>query len=509
MQQVKKPVLLVILDGFGIRENSDFNAINQAKKPNIDNFMKNYSYGQIDASGVNVGLPAGQFGNSEVGHLNIGAGRIVRQEISKIDYAIETGEFFKNTNLIKLITNSSGNLHIMGLLSDGGVHAHQNHIYALIKLASNYPHIKKIYVHAFLDGRDTPPQSAIRFIEALEEQLKNYPKASLATICGRYYAMDRDKRFERIQLAFDAITKGIGNTSFRSPIEAITQSYNDNVLDEFVLPCVFNNYTGSQPEDGFIFANFRSDRALQLSQALTQVNFDSFARTIVVDNQHFLSMTQYDNQLDCLVAFAPATIHNTLGEYISNLGLKQLRIAETEKFPHVTYFFNGGEHLTFAGENRILINSPKDVATYDQKPEMSLPELSDKLCLALDSQQYDLVISNFANGDMVGHTGNFAASVKAVEALDTNLAKVVASALKNNYAVIVIADHGNCEEMFDYTSKQPHTQHTTNLVPFIYIGDTKPAIISGGSLQDVAPTILKLMGLTKPLEMTGKSLIEE
>jgi 2,3-bisphosphoglycerate-independent phosphoglycerate mutase len=501
-----KKVLLVILDGFGIRHDDDFNAVNGANKPNLTKYIQNNAFGVINASEEFVGLPKGQFGNSEVGHLNLGAGRIIRQDITKIDYEIETGDFYKNPAFLEAFAKAkSGNLHILGLLSDGGVHSHQTHIEELVKLASQQQNVTTIWLHLFLDGRDTPPQSAERFITRLEQYIINYPKAKIATICGRYYAMDRDKRWERVELAYNALTFAIGDTTHSTPVSALLASYEQGVNDEFIKPAVFNGYSGIKAHDAIIFANFRADRAIQLTDAFVGKDFNQFKR---MDGElgAYVSMTRYSDKFDCLVAYPPVAIKNTLGEYISSLGYKQLRIAETEKYPHVTYFFNGGAQQPFAGEERILVDSPKEVATYDLKPEMSLPQVAEKLIEAIKSDQYQLIISNFANGDMVGHTGNYAASINAVEALDKYLGIVVDAMLAEGGEILIVADHGNCEEMFDYGSNQPHTQHTTNLVPCIYIG-RKATIHDGGALKDVAPTLLAMMGVAKPSEMTGDSLI--
>lgn len=499
--------LLLILDGFGIRSDDDFNAVAGAAKPNLTKYMQNYTFGKINASEQYVGLPKGQFGNSEVGHLNLGAGRVVRQDITKIDYAIETGEFYTNPAFLAAFAATSTNtVHILGLLSDGGVHAHQNHIYELVKLASAAPNIEQIWVHVFLDGRDTPPQSAKRFIEQLDVVLASNPKAKIATVAGRYYAMDRDKRWERVELAYQALVNAQGASNFANPCAAIDGAYAEGINDEFVKPAIFNNYHGINSGDSIIFANYRSDRAAQLSEVFMGKDFTGFVRK-ELQLASFVSMTRYNDKLECDVAYPPVGIVNTLGEYVSSLGLKQLRIAETEKYPHITYFFNGGEHQPFANETRILVNSPKEVATYDLKPEMSLPEVASKLVEAIQSAEYGLIISNFANGDMVGHTGNYAASIKAVEALDLYVGQVVEAMLAAGGEVLIVADHGNCEQMFDYASQQPHTQHTTNLVPCIYIG-RKANVRDGGALEDVAPTLLQMMGVAQPAEMTGKSLVE-
>lgn len=502
-----KKALLIIMDGFGIRNDEDYNAVAEAHKPNLNNYMQNYPFGKINASEQYVGLPKGQFGNSEVGHLNLGAGRIVRQDITKIDYEIETGDFYKNEAFLKACSmTTTHTVHIMGLLSDGGVHSHQNHINELIKLFSNADNVKHIWIHAFLDGRDTPPQSAKKYIEMLEETLKNYPKAKIATIAGRYYAMDRDKRWDRVELAYKALVNTDGIKDFTNPQAALDAAYAENITDEFVKPAIFNNYPGMKTGDSIIFANFRSDRAIQLTDSFIGKEFSGFELSNFTPAA-YVTMTRYSDKFDSLVAYPPLSISNTLGEYISSLGLKQLRIAETEKYPHVTYFFNGGEQQPFANETRVLIDSPKEVATYDLKPEMSLPQVGAKLVEAINSDEYDLIITNFANGDMVGHTGKLDAAIKAVETLDKYVGEAVEAMRKMGGEVLIVADHGNCEEMFDYQSRQPHTQHTTNLVPCIYIG-RGGVIRESGSLQDVAPTLLAMMGIPQPSEMTGQSLIQ-
>ena len=501
-----KRVLLIILDGFGVRADQDFNSVSHAKKPYLDKLMHEYASGTIYASEEYVGLPKGQFGNSEVGHLNLGAGRIIRQDITKIDHAIATEEFFTNQAFIDACTNTpTGDVHIMGLLSDGGVHSHQEHIFALISLASKIANVRKIWIHAFLDGRDTPPQSCLTYLNELEKHIYKFPKAKIATVSGRYYAMDRDRRWDRVQLAYDAIVNAKSNLQVETPKLAVEVSYAAKINDEFIKPSCFNQYAGLRDGDSVIFANFRADRAIELTQAFIDKDFSGFERRFVKLTT-FVSMTRYSIDLPTTVAYPPHKIENTLGEYISSLGLKQLRIAETEKYPHITYFFNGGEQKPYTNEERIVIDSPRDVATYDLKPEMSLPLVVDKLVEAIKLQQYNLIITNFANGDMVGHTGSFDASIKAVEALDTALSIVVEQMLASGGEVLIVADHGNCEEMYDYTSNQPHTQHTTNVVPCIYVG-RKASIVGGGALQDVAPTLLSMMGVAKPSEMTGNSLI--
>ena len=506
-----KKILLIILDGFGVRDNPNFNAVLHAKMPNFNNYIKKYAYGLIDASGEAVGLPSGQFGNSEVGHLNIGAGRVVTQYITTVDNAILDRSFEKNSVLLSALSlATTKQIHIMGLLSDGGVHAHINHIFALIKLAHSSGHIHTIWLHLFLDGRDTPPQSAIKYINELLQFIdvlnQKHHKIKIATMGGRYYGMDRDKRYDRLRCAYDAIVFGNGDKYPPSPIDIINNSYQNNIFDEFIKPHVLNGYTGIYDGDSIIFSNFRSDRAIQLTDAITNPKFNHF-ETKKLHLGSFVTMTQYDNKLNANVAFQANIINNTLGEYLSNLGLSQLRITETEKYPHVTYFLNGGKKDPFENEHRILIDSPKNVKTYDEKPEMSLPEVADKLVHAIESDKFDVIITNFANGDMVGHTGNFASTIKAVEYLDEAIHKCVNAMLDINGEILIIADHGNCEEMYDYTSHQPHTQHTTNLVPCVYIGRTAQ-IVEGGALKDVAPTLLDIIGITPPIEMTGHSLIK-
>jgi 2,3-bisphosphoglycerate-independent phosphoglycerate mutase len=505
--RVERKVLLVILDGFGLRDEKDNNAVAGAVMPNWDKLTKKYAFGAIDASSEAVGLPGGQFGNSEVGHLNIGAGRVVQQDITKIDSAIANGSFYTNPVFVDgLNTTSSGVLHVLGLLSDGGVHSHIEHIFALIRLAEQNPQIKHVWVHAFLDGRDTPPKSAAKYLEQLQNVLNNSSKTKVATLIGRYYAMDRDKRYERVKLAYDAIMSGMSEFHGNNMQVVLQEEYKSGHNDEFVRPYVMFGYSGVNDGDSIIFANFRSDRAIQLTDAIITHKFEQFTRPDI-KLSNFISMTSYDSKFAIKIAYPPNFIKNTLGEYIAGLGLHQLRIAETEKYPHVTFFFNGGRKEPYTNEDRILVDSPRDVATYDLKPEMSLPEVTDKLVAAIKSQKYDFIITNFANGDMVGHSGILSAAIKAVEALDKALGAVVDAMQSIGGEVLVIADHGNCEEMFDYVSNQPHTQHTTNLVPCLYIG--RNAVIKPkGALKDVAPTLLFMSGLKQPLEMTGHNLIQ-
>lgn len=507
-----KPVILLILDGFGHSETTEFNAVLQANTPNLDRLKAAYPHSLINASEHYVGLPDGQMGNSEVGHLNIGAGRIVFQDFERINNSISTGEFFQLPALVNAMQALKANdkaLHILGLLSDGGVHSYQPHIHAILDMAKQQG-LSKVYVHAFLDGRDTPPKSAQPYLQALEDHLQALGVGKVASVGGRFYGMDRDKRWERVSVAYELLVNGTSDYVAPDSLTALAQAYAREESDEFVK-CTAIRTADAAPvrmEDGdcLVFMNFRSDRARQLTDALLNQQFTGFERSRIPQFSHYFTLTQYDkNQTLAEPIFAPYTVPNTFGEYVAKLGLKQLRIAETEKYPHVTFFFNGGEETVFDGEDRILVPSPK-VATYDLQPEMSAPEVTDKLVAAIESQQYQAVICNYANGDMVGHTGNLQAAIKAVETLDTCIGRVVAAAQKVGAEVIITADHGNAESMFDHDSDQAHTQHTTNLVPFIYIG--RPAsITTGGALSDIAPTLLSLMGVPQPSEMTGKSLI--
>ncbi|MFQ6332632.1 2,3-bisphosphoglycerate-independent phosphoglycerate mutase [Methylophilus sp. 3sh_L] len=508
-----KPVILLILDGFGHSETREHNAVLQANTPNLDTLKATYPHGLINASEHYVGLPDGQMGNSEVGHLNIGAGRIIFQDFERINNSISSGEFFKLPALVNAMQALKANnkaLHILGLLSDGGVHSYQPHIHALLEMAKQQG-LNKVYVHAFLDGRDTPPKSAQPYLQALEDHIKTLGVGKVASVGGRFYGMDRDKRWERVSVAYELLVNGTSEYVAADSLTALQQAYARDESDEFVK-CTAIRAAGEPPvrmEDGdcLVFMNFRSDRARQLTDALLNQQFTGFERSRVPHFSHYFTLTQYDkNQTLAEPIFAPYTVPNTFGEYVAKLGLKQLRIAETEKYPHVTFFFNGGEETVFAGEDRILVPSPK-VATYDLQPEMSAPEVTDKLVAAIESQQYQAVICNYANGDMVGHTGNLQAAIKAVETLDSCIGRVVAAAQKAGAEVIITADHGNAESMFDHASAQAHTQHTTNLVPFIYIG-REASIRSGGALSDIAPTLLSLMGLQRPVEMTGQPLIQ-
>lgn len=509
----KKPTVLAILDGFGITEEKRGNAILSANTPNIDMMMREYPYELGRASGLAVGLPEGQMGNSEVGHLNIGAGRIVYQSLTKITKSIEDGDFFEKKELNKAIDNVKENdssLHICGLLSDGGVHSHNKHLYALLELVKDKK-IKNVYLHMFLDGRDTSPDSAVKYIEELNKQIEKIGIGQIASISGRYYAMDRDNRWERTKKAYEAMVLGIGNES-NDVTNAILGSYDKKVFDEFVEPTVIKDSTETSVQvennDSIIFFNFRPDRARQLTRAFCDKNFEGFERKKGFLNIVFVCMTEYDVNIDNkLVVFKPEKIENTLGEYISKVGYNQYHIAETEKYAHVTFFFNGGVEKPNIKEERKLISSPK-VATYDLKPEMSAYEVDENLINAIKSGKYEFIVVNFANCDMVGHTGDMDAAIKAVEAVDECMGKTLEAILEVDGQMFVCADHGNAEVMINLEDNTPFTAHTTNFVPFILVNYEKNVIIrEDGKLCDIAPTILEMMGLEKPEEMTGESLL--
>lgn len=504
------PVLLVILDGFGHREECDHNAICQARKPHWNFYLSKYPNTTIDASEKWVGLPKEQMGNSEVGHMNIGAGRVVYQDYTKIEHAIETGEFARNPALSQAVeTGKRGALHILGLVSPGGVHSHESQIQAFVTMAARAG-VKNIYVHAFLDGRDTPPRSAEPSLAALDEKFARLGTGRIATICGRYFAMDRDKRWDRVQPAYDLITEGRSLHTAPNAVAGLKAAYTRGESDEFV-PATAIVPEGSAPVrmndgDAVVFMNFRADRARQLTAALTSDTFSGFARAHRPQLGYFCTLTRYgDDFADLPAAFPPQSIANGFGEFISTQGLKQLRIAETEKYAHVTYFLNGGVEEPYPGEDRILVPSPR-VATYDLQPEMSAFEVTDKLVEAIRSGRYHAIVCNYANGDMVGHTGNLAAATRAIEVLDECLGRVVTAMQEAGGEVIITADHGNAETMMDLQTQQAHTAHTLNLVPFVYIG-RKARIAQGGALQDVAPSLLAAMGLPQPPEMTGRSLL--
>ncbi len=502
------PVLLIILDGFGHREECENNAICQARKPRWDALMARYPHTTIDASEKWVGLPKDQMGNSEVGHMNIGAGRVVYQDYTRIEHAIETGEFARNEVLVKALETARAPgqaLHILGLLSPGGVHSHEAQIQALLEMAVRAG-VSDVRVHAFLDGRDTPPKSAEASLLALQGKCDELRGGRIASICGRYYAMDRDQRWERVSQAYDLITQGKAAFRGATAVEALHAAYARGETDEFVKAGVVGAPAPMRDGDAVVFMNFRADRARQLTRALTEPAFDGFPRERVPKLGYYCTLTRYgDDFAQIPAAFPPQSVSNGFGEYLSQRGLKQLRIAETEKYAHVTYFFNGGVETPYAGEDRILVPSPR-VATYDLKPEMSAYEVTDKLVEAIKTRRYDAIVCNFANGDMVGHTGNLAAATRAIEVLDECIGRVVAAMQEIGGEVLITADHGNAETMLDTTTRQAHTAHTLNVVPLLYIG-RKAGIASGGALEDVAPTLLAMMGLPQPPEMTGKPLL--
>ena len=508
----KNPIVLVILDGFGHSDDQEHNAIAKANTPNWDNLKKEYPNTLINASESHVGLPSGQMGNSEVGHINIGAGRVIHQDIERINLSIKNKSFFLEPVLNKNFQSLKKNnkvLHIFGLLSDGGVHSHIRHFEAILLLAKQN-NLKKVYIHAFLDGRDTPPKSAEKYTSSIEKSCKKYKTGELATLCGRFFAMDRDNRWERTEKAFNLLVHAKSQYKAKTSLHAIKEAYNRNETDEFISTTLIstnNRFEGIQNDDTIVFMNFRSDRARQITDAILNDTFDQFNRGPFPKNLSYFTLTDYDKkQKKAQAIFKPILINNSLGQFISNQGKTQLRIAETEKYPHVTFFFNGGEENIYLGEDRILVPSPK-VETYDLKPEMSAYEVTDKLCEAIISQKYDVIICNYANGDMVGHTGNIDAAIKAIESLDNCIGKVSDAIKKNNGHMLITADHGNVELMMDEKNNQLHTQHTTNLVPFLYMGK-QCSINKTGSLSDIAPTILYIMGEVPPKEMTGKTLIK-
>ena len=504
---MKKPLVLMILDGFGIAPKEG-NAIEAARTPNLDKLFSQNPLTQIGASGLDVGLPDGQMGNSEVGHTNIGAGRIVYQELTRITKSIQDGDFFQNEAFLSAIENVKKNhsaLHLMGLLSDGGVHSHNTHLYGLLELAKKNG-IENVYVHCFMDGRDVPPSSGKDYVAELIEKMKEIGVGQIATVMGRYYAMDRDNRWERVEKAYAAMVYGEGEKA-ACGLCAMQNSYDNGVTDEFVMPTVIDGAQPIQPNDSVIFFNFRPDRAREITRTLVDPDFTGFERRNGFFPLTYICMTPYDATMPNVdVAFKKESLDNTLGEYISKLGMKQLRIAETEKYAHVTFFFNGGVEKQYEGEDRILVHSPK-VATYDLQPEMSAYEVTDKMVDAVNSGKYDVIILNFANCDMVGHTGVFDAAVKAVEAVDTCVGRVIDAVLAQGGAALITADHGNADHMFDEDGT-PFTAHTTNPVPLCVVGH--PCTLrEGGRLADLAPTMLQILNIPQPAEMTGKSLIAD
>ena len=505
----KKPVVLMVLDGYGLNDRTEGNAIALANTPVMDKLMKECPFVKGQASGLAVGLPDGQMGNSEVGHMNIGAGRIIYQDLTRITKAIEDGDFFENKALLAAMDNCKKNdsdLHLWGLLSDGGVHSHITHLYGLLEMAKKQG-LSKVYVHAFLDGRDTPPASGKEFIEELEKKMKEIGVGKIASLSGRYYAMDRDNNWDRVQKAYDSLTKGEGIQA-EDAVKAMEDSYAKDVTDEFVLPTVITEngkpVSVVKENDSVIFFNFRPDRAREMTRAFCDDKFTGFDRPFIKTT--FVCFKDYDETIpNKLIAFEKEHIVNTFGEYLAKCGKTQLRLAETEKYAHVTFFFNGGVE-----EARLLVNSPKDVATYDLKPEMSAPEVGMDLVEAIKSDKYDVIVINFANPDMVGHTGVIPAAIKAVERVDGLVGDAVQAVKDMDGVLFICADHGNAEKMIDYETGEPHTAHTTNPVPFILVNaDPKYTLREGGCLADIAPTLLQIMGLEQPKEMTGKSLLIE
>ena len=510
----KKPTVLMILDGFGLNEKTRANAVYEARTPNIDGLMRDCPFVRGNASGLSVGLPEGQMGNSEVGHLNMGAGRIVYQELTRITKAIEDGDFFRNEALLSGIANVKKHdsaLHLYGLLSDGGVHSHNTHLYGLLQLAKQEG-VKKVYVHCFMDGRDTSPTSGKGFIEELERRMAEIGVGEIATIIGRYYVMDRDNRWERVEAAYKALTKGEGKQA-KDAVIAMEASYADGVTDEFLVPTVLMKdgkpVATVQDKDTVIFYNFRPDRAREITRAFCADTFDGFDRGKRIDVT-YICFTEYDVTIpNKQVAFHKVELQNTFGQFLAANGKKQARIAETEKYAHVTFFFNGGVEEPNEGEDRILVNSPK-VATYDLKPEMSAYEVCDNLVNAIKSDKYDVIIINFANPDMVGHTGVEAAAIAAVEAVDTCVGRAVAALKEVDGQMFLCADHGNAEQLMDYETGESFTAHTTNPVPFILINyDPAYTLREGGCLADIAPTLIEMMGMQQPKEMTGQSLLKK
>jgi len=502
-----KPLVLMILDGWGHREDAADNAISRANTPCWDELLRRGSHTTIETSGQFVGLPAGQMGNSEVGHMNIGAGRIVFQDFTRIANAVEDGSFATNPALVDAISTShkrSSTLHIMGLLSPGGVHSHEQQFLAMVRMAADQG-ADKIKVHAFLDGRDTPPRSATASLQLMQDCVDESPSADIATICGRYYAMDRDQRWDRVEKAWDMLVSA--ETAYQSDnaVSALQAAYERDESDEFVSPTVIGAYSGIEDGDVIVFINFRADRAREITRAFTQPGFDGFERQ-APELAAFVCMTRYLEGLPVEIAFAPEKLSGLLGESLATHGLRQLRIAETEKYAHVTFFFNGGEETAFAGEQRLLVPSP-DVATYDLQPEMNVEILSLELDKAIRGGEFEVIICNVANPDMVGHTGSMAAAITAVEAVDRCLGVVVKAVESVDGQLLVTADHGNVEQMTDQQSGQSHTAHTTNPVPLVYFGGAAK-IRNGGALRDIAPTMLYLLGITPPVEMTGQSLVE-
>lgn len=508
MTQRPRPIVLTILDGWGAADSPEHNAIAAANTPNWDRMWQRYPHSHIDTSGIAVGLPGGQMGNSEVGHLNLGAGRVIYQDSTRISQSIEEGDFFDNTELVAAVDAAqdvNGVVHIIGLLSPGGVHSSDEHMFAMVRLAAGRG--AEVRVHAILDGRDMPPRSAEPALQKMQALLDELGCGRIASIIGRYYAMDRDNRWERVETAYRLVVEGKAEHIAPDAVSALHEAYSRNENDEFVAATCIGEKEPMRDGDSVVFMNFRADRARELTRAIALEDFSEFERSKRPQLSRFVCLTEYQADFGLPVAFPPMRPDNVLGEYIAAQGLKQLRIAETEKYAHVTFFFNGGEETPFEGEDRELIPSPR-VATYDLQPEMSAPEVTEKLVAGIHSDKYDLIICNYANADMVGHTGVFDAAVKAVETLDDCLGKLETALQDVGGEMLVTADHGNVEQMYDDGTGQAHTAHTTNLVPLLYVGRRQARLLEGGALADVAPTLLELMGLDIPPEMTGRVLVE-
>lgn len=509
MPTAPKPLVLMILDGFGHSDSPEFNAIHAANKPVYDRLCATQPHGLISGSGMDVGLPDGQMGNSEVGHMNLGAGRVVYQDFTRVTKSIRDGDFFENANICAAVDKAvaAGKaVHILGLLSDGGVHSHQDHLVAMAELAAKRG-AENIYLHAFLDGRDTPPKSAQHSIELLQATFTRLGKGRIASLIGRYFAMDRDNRWDRVEQAYNLIVDGTAAYRSDYAVDGLIAAYERGESDEFVKATGIGEPVRVEDGDAVVFMNFRADRARELTRCFVEPGFNAFERARVPQLAGFVMLTQYAASIPAPAAFAPEALTNVLGEYLANNGKTQLRIAETEKYAHVTFFFSGGREEPFAGEERILIPSPQ-VATYDLQPEMSAPEVTDRIVEAIENQRYDVIIVNYANGDMVGHTGVFDAAVKAVECLDKCIGRIVEALDKVDGEALITADHGNVEQMEDVMTGQAHTAHTCEPVPFIYYGKRDLTIREGGVLADVAPTMLTLLGLPVPAEMTGRSIVE-
>lgn len=508
--QKNAPLVLIILDGWGYNEDKTHNAIAMANTPQWDNWWRTCPHMLLQASGLPVGLPDAQMGNSEVGHMHIGAGRVIEQDFTRINNAIQNGSFATNqvlNEVIKNVQKKGKSLHVMGLFSPGGVHSHEDHLFALLALCDNH-HFNSVYLHLFLDGRDTPPESALSSINRLNLELQQHPVGKISSITGRYYAMDRDKRWERIEPVYNLLTQAHSEFQFDDAETAINSFYQKKISDEFIPPTLIGEKRAIEDGDAVLFFNFRADRARQLSSAFIDHQFNGFQRIQCPQLSYFVSMTQYDKTLATSMVFPPIPLNNTLGEVLANEGFKQLRLAETEKYAHVTFFLNGGNEQIFPNEDRILIPSPK-VATYDLEPEMSAPELTNALIESLQSQTYHVIICNFANADMVGHSGNMDATIQAIECLDHCMQQIGEAVANLGGTMLITADHGNAEAMFDEKTHQAHTAHTNGPVPLLFVGGGWHFIQKEGGLIDVAPTLLTLLGITPPHEMTGHSLLEK